>query len=233
MELFIVFDNEHANEHFISGWGYSVYLAPLGLLFDTGSETASLLHNLRLFEISLDTLNTIFLSHFHWDHTGGLLGLLPGIKNTTVVLHQGFSKKFVAEISRLGGKIKEINSPSQLTSEVYSTGCFPKPIPEAGLVLETEKHLVLLTGCAHPGILFMAQETKRLFGRPPSLLMGGFHLLNKTGAEILAIAHELKRLGVTQVAPSHCTGKKALAIFADVFGDGFLKVGAGTKLLVD
>ncbi|OAG27931.1 MBL fold metallo-hydrolase [Thermodesulfatator autotrophicus] len=232
MELYVVFDNQAQDPAFISGWGYSVYIAPLGLLFDTGSETASLIHNLGLFQVSLDSIDTIFLSHFHWDHTGGLLGLLPYLKNITVVLHGGFSKGFVSEIFRLGGKVKEINSPLQIAPGVYTTGCFPEPVPEAGLIFETENHLVLLTGCAHPGVLFMAQEVERLFRRPPSFIIGGFHLLNRPEEEVFALAWELKRLGVTHVAPSHCTGKKAQAIFAKVFGEGFIKVGAGTKLKI-
>ena len=231
MELWVVFDNRATNSAFKCGWGYSVFLRPYGLLFDTGSEPASLLHNLSLAGISLTELNTVFLSHFHWDHAGGLLGLLSRLeKPLKVVLHRGFSPRFAAEVARLGGEVVFLDEEGPFGEGLFTTGALEAPTPEAALILPAEG--LLLTGCAHPGIRELVLLAGRLLGRPPSLVMGGFHLLNRPKKEVLSLAHELKALGVKRLAPSHCTGEKAERVLAEVFGDDFLWVGAGSRLLV-
>jgi metal-dependent hydrolase (beta-lactamase superfamily II) len=35
----------------------------------------------------------------------------------------------------------------------------------------------------------------------------------------------LKKLGMQTVAPSHCSGDKAISMFRDAFGNGFVKMG--------
>lgn len=58
------------------------------ILYDTNSEAAPILHNLRILGKSLDKLSTIFLSHCHYDHTDGLTGILEAIdRPISVVAH--------------------------------------------------------------------------------------------------------------------------------------------------
>jgi hypothetical protein len=56
----------------------------------------------------------------------------------------------------------------------------------------------------------------------------GFACLIETGAA--TILAELKRLGVQQVAPSHCTGEGAIEQFRTEFGAGFIPAGAGAVI---
>lgn len=49
------------------------------ILYDANQASGPLLQNLQTLGISLDQLNSIFLSHGHFDHTGGLAGMLEAI----------------------------------------------------------------------------------------------------------------------------------------------------------
>ena len=64
------------------------------------------------------------------------------------------------------------------------------------------------------------------------LVLGGFHLVDKSAGEIEAVIAELQDLGVEQIAPCHCTGDEAMRMFASAFGDGYVPVGVGTVVSV-
>jgi 7,8-dihydropterin-6-yl-methyl-4-(beta-D-ribofuranosyl)aminobenzene 5'-phosphate synthase len=101
---------------------------------------------------------------------------------------------------------------------------------EQALTLDTAQGLVILTGCAHPGIVAIVREAKRRHGRPIRLVMGGFHLLRQPERQIRAMIGELKALGVSQVAPSHCAGDRATALFRDAWSEDFLEGGCGAVI---
>ena len=86
---------------------------------------------------------------------------------------------------------------------------------------------VLLTGCAHPGIVEIVEHTIKVIGRPPELVLGGFHLGGFGTGHLKRIALQLKELGVEKVAPCHCSGVNARKVFKEVFGERFLEVGVG------
>lgn len=57
------------------------------LLFDTGSSTPALVHNLKQMEIDVSSVDMIVLSHGHWDHVGGLMTILNHIGKKVPVLY--------------------------------------------------------------------------------------------------------------------------------------------------
>jgi 7,8-dihydropterin-6-yl-methyl-4-(beta-D-ribofuranosyl)aminobenzene 5'-phosphate synthase len=73
-------------------------------------------------------------------------------------------------------------------------------------VLESRERLVLISGCAHPGIAAMATRAKEALKKDIYLIAGGLHLLGKSPAEVLDTVRELRELGVRKVAPSHYSG---------------------------
>jgi len=106
-----------------------------------------------------------------------------------------------------------------------------RSIPEQALVIRTGQGLVIITGCAHPGIVAIVEQAQEMFAEPIHLVLGGFHLGSKNIAEIDAIRRDFRRLGVAQVAPCHCTGERAISMFAAEYGDNFIQTGVG-KLIV-
>ena len=53
------------------------------------------------------------------------------------------------------------------------------------------------------------------------------------GPSICKKAEQLKEMGVKHIAPSHCSGGEAMKIFAEVYGDQFVKSGLGRSISVD
>jgi 7,8-dihydropterin-6-yl-methyl-4-(beta-D-ribofuranosyl)aminobenzene 5'-phosphate synthase len=64
------------------------------------------------------------------------------------------------------------------------------------------------------------------------LVLGGFHLGGKREAEIDAILTDFRRLEVEQVAPCHCTGDQAIAMFAAEYGEDYIQAGVGRRILI-
>lgn len=101
---------------------------------------------------------------------------------------------------------------------------------EQCLTVDTPGGLVVIVGCAHPGILPMLERVKRQTGRPLYFVIGGFHLLDQPEAEVRRIATAMQAMGVAYVSPTHCTGKTAKAVFRDVFGDRYVRAGVGAVI---
>ena len=56
-------------------WGFSALIETEAgmLLFDTGFKQSTVWHNSQSLEIDLSMVNHVILTHYHTDHTGGLL----------------------------------------------------------------------------------------------------------------------------------------------------------------
>ena len=104
-------------------------------------------------------------------------------------------------------------------------------VPEQGLVVLHDKGPILITGCAHPGIVNMAQKTISLSGRKLFGIIGGFHLLFLSLDEILNIVYLLDEMVEGFIAPCHCTGDEAINLFRRL-KDKFLEIKCGTEIIV-
>lgn len=65
------------------------------ILFDTGDFAEPVLFNSKQLNLSLDPIESIVLSHSHYDHTGGLIGVLKqmAVKERPVIAHPDVFKK--------------------------------------------------------------------------------------------------------------------------------------------
>jgi len=104
-------------------------------------------------------------------------------------------------------------------------------LSELSLALVTPEGIVLVTGCSHSGIEAIVRQTRATVGKEIQLVIGGFHLLPDSAAEIRRLAQTLKQdLGVRRVAPAHCTGMLAFKIFREVYGENFVTAGLGSEV---
>jgi 7,8-dihydropterin-6-yl-methyl-4-(beta-D-ribofuranosyl)aminobenzene 5'-phosphate synthase len=86
---------------------------------------------------------------------------------------------------------------------------------------------VIITGCAHPGIVEMIGRSVELGAAEPYLVMGGFHLFGSSRQAVRDVIDRFRSLGVHKVAPCHCTGPEAMEMFHQNFQEDYLPCGVG------
>lgn len=104
---------------------------------------------------------------------------------------------------------------------------------EQALILRTSKGLVVITGCAHPGIVQLLETVKKRLEAPIYLVLGGFHLFRKNRKFVDKIVDAFQALRVEKAAPCHCSGDAAIAQFQEAYQDRFCHIGTGTVLTLD
>lgn len=111
------------------------------ILFDTGQSAEPILSNMKLMRLEPSMIDLVFLSHCHYDHTGGLIGLLKagGARGIPVIAHPSiFRPHFITKprlrhvgmgldnnektIREVGGEALLTEEPLQLSDGVISTG---------------------------------------------------------------------------------------------------------------
>jgi 7,8-dihydropterin-6-yl-methyl-4-(beta-D-ribofuranosyl)aminobenzene 5'-phosphate synthase len=230
----VAYDNRSLQEDLTPDWGFACVVDASGhrLLFDTGAKGNLLLANLRKLRIDPATLEAVVISHNHWDHTGGLESVLP-LCSARCYLPASAATELGARTIGAGGTSIPVAGRASIWPGVWLTGELGEGIKEQSLVLETDSGLVLITGCAHPGVVNIARRVKEDFGQPPWLVLGGFHLGDASKEEVKQIVEALKALGVTKAGPAHCTGDQAIAQFQQSWPDGYERIGCGWVLTME
>jgi 7,8-dihydropterin-6-yl-methyl-4-(beta-D-ribofuranosyl)aminobenzene 5'-phosphate synthase len=229
--LTIVYDNLPFDARLKTAWGFAclVEIGETTVLFDTGGDGPTLMGNMAALDIDPRRIDAVVLSHIHSDHTGGLDALLAVNDLVTVFVPRSFPDEFKARVSRRVPVI-QVREPMTVTDHIRTTGEMGTSIIEQSLIVETDEGLIVVAGCAHPGIVEIVQQAKR-YG-DVYLVLGGFHLGDRSAQEVETIIAALKRLGVRKVAPSHCTGEKAIEQFKAAFGKDFILAGAGLRFVI-
>ena len=231
MKLATVYDNRSLYPHLASRWGFACLVGD-DLLFDTGGDGRTLLSNMAKMGIDPSRIGTVVLSHAHGDHTGGLGSLLGTGVRPTVYVPRSFPSRFKADVRSLT-RLVEVHEPLEIRPGVHTTGEVGRGLVEQALAVETEKGLVVITGCAHPGVVEMVRHARQIGEGEVYLVLGGFHLGGVSGRRVERIIADFRRLGVQKVAPCHCTGDRAIEIFAEEYGEDFIRVGVGMVLDVE
>ena len=200
--IITIYDNYLADPRLKTGWGFSCLIrrslgeGKLNILFDTGADSSTLLFNMEKMEISPKEIDFVFISHLHEDHIGGLSGILEMKSNLIVYKPDSFS------------------GPTQITNGIWTTGPMGDKIKEQSLIIDSEKGLIIITGCAHPGIVNIIKKAKGMFPKKNVyLVLGGFHLTEASDSKLRGIIADFKELGVQKVAPCHCSGDRCRELF--------------------
>lgn len=237
MKIKILFDSDRLGREFSVGWGFSC-LAAEQVLFDAGNSADSLFSNMNSMNVDIARLEAVVISHEHWDHIGGLWEILKIKHGLRVYACPGFSVEFKAKVKTLNASIVEVDKPTEIMENFYTTGEIPatydgKNTPEQALVVRTENGNSVVTGCSHPGIVKMLENIQQSFSLQGFyLVMGGFHLLDKNRSTIKSIVEEFRRMRVTKAGPAHCTGKEATTLLREEYKDDFVPVRVGLTLTV-
>lgn len=100
VSITVLVDNT-SSEHFLSEHGLSLWIhyRDKRILFDTGQSNL-VLHNAKTLKIDLPSTDAVVLSHGHYDHTGGLSGVLSIASKAKIYLHPAATKpKFSQKLS--------------------------------------------------------------------------------------------------------------------------------------
>ncbi|MBN1352005.1 MBL fold metallo-hydrolase [candidate division KSB1 bacterium] len=230
----IVYDNYVFQEGTRADWGFSCFIegTEKTILFDTGYDGQILLQNIDTLGVELDSLELVFISHDHLDHTGGLDAVMGRNSNISVYFGASFPESFSQDISDNGGIPIRVSDPIQICENVYSTGEIQSHINEQSLILDTDEGLIIITGCSHPGILNIVRSVKSFLDKEIYLVFGGFHLEDSSEVTINWIIRQFKAMGVKKCGPSHCTGSTAIAMFREAYGEDFVVMGVGKTIQV-
>jgi 7,8-dihydropterin-6-yl-methyl-4-(beta-D-ribofuranosyl)aminobenzene 5'-phosphate synthase len=172
-------------------------------------------------------IDLVVISHIHGDHIGGLEGFLEQNRNVSVFFPASFPARFKEYLAKSGVPASVIHEPVMICNSVYSTGELEMWIKEQALIIHTDRGIILITGCAHPGIVKVVKTAKNLIGDDVLLIMGGFHLSGASKPVIEDMISKLKKLGVRYTGPCHCSGDLARQLFKIEYGNNYIDAGVG------
>lgn len=203
MKITIIYDNDVWKTGLQARWGFSCLVEAFNLriLFDTGGNGSLLLENMRKLNIDPMTINSVFISHNHGDHTGGLADFLK-INPVKVYLPPSCSVPPEAK------EVMMADKPLKIHENMISTGELKKI--EQSLVIKMDEGVAVIVGCSHPGVQSILEVASQ-FGKV-RVLIGGLH-----GFRDFRLVKDLKL-----ICPTHCTQYKARikALYPEKYVDG-------------
>ena len=106
-------------------------------------------------------------------------------------------------------------------------------LDDSALVMHLRgKGLIVLSGCAHSGIINTIHYATKVTGiQRVHAVIGGFHLTGPAFEPIIGETVEaVKDVAPRYVVPTHCTGRKAMQTFEREMPDAFVLNMSGTRL---
>jgi 7,8-dihydropterin-6-yl-methyl-4-(beta-D-ribofuranosyl)aminobenzene 5'-phosphate synthase len=197
-DIHVVYDNLCSKEGFKRGFGFGAlifsHFTKEYTLFDVGEKYGILKNNLDKLNVDVFKIKNIIISHSHLDHTGSLSGIIK--ENEKFSLYTPYSnlRSFKSKFPSIN--INAYNEIMEIEENMFLSGEFGETIKEQFLFLKKDEKLMLLVGCAHPGLekfILYAQNYGNLYG-----IIGGFHGFNKL--------EYLKN--IKQIVGCHCTKYK-------------------------
>lgn len=228
------------------GLSYLIEIDREMILFDTGHTDVFLKNAAVLgFDIQRD-VETVVLSHGHWDHGDGLQFL----HDKKLITHpSAFENRYrKTDNSPIGlwmdkteiqqkFQLIESKSPLQITKNLWYLGEIPRVndfesqtttfnlssgeedfvLDDSALVATTGNKLTVISGCAHSGICNICEYAKKVTGiKQIQTVIGGFHLKDQDEQTRRTLDY-FRKNKIETLLPSHCTALPAKALFNESF----------------
>lgn len=230
----ILYDNYVSNSETQEDWGFSCLIGGSheSILFDTGTKPEILFENAEKIGVDLNKVSTIFISHNHFDHTGGLGEFLKKFPGKTVYILNSFPDDFKEALQTYDAEIMLVNDSKEIFKNVYTTGEMGTTIKEESMIFKTSKGFIIVTGCSHQGVVDIIVKAKEITGEEPYLILGGFHLMNHSKDRVSQIIQCFEEQGLIKCGATHCTGKRAMKQFKEHYKDNFIVLGTGKEIFI-
>lgn len=230
------------------------------ILYDTGPNWETLLHNALLLDKNLKDVDMIVISHGHHDHGNDLIPLLEylGRENVPIVVHPlAFDRNSSIKVNSSKDSIKEmkadlnlIDKPSLIYKGVWFSGSIPRregnpvhPVRnEKGEVVDevlddTSLYFlgkdggIILTGCGHSGFINIVMHAKEILNVDNiSAVVGGLHGIDQSEEGLESTVRFVGEEKIKLLAPCHCSGP--LVFYLSRF-PGFVDVGVGSSFVFE
>jgi len=230
----VIYDNYSSSEQCAGDWGFSCLIQGLEktILFDTGTKPEIFRKNLESLSINIEDIDLIVISHNHGDHTGGLPVILEKRTDLPLYLPTSVESKFLERYKSCAETVIPVSEPLEICNGVYLSGEMDNSIKEQSLFVQTDKGLVIVTGCSHQGVDNIIMKATEISDEKIYMTFGGFHLLNHSEEQIKEILKIFLSEGVQKCGATHCTGEEATMMFKEAYGADFINLGAGRKIII-
>ncbi len=277
MRILNLMENTEGAAGCVPAHGLSFYVETAGheLLLDLGPSEQTL-RNAEILGVDLRSVDTVVLSHGHYDHSGGILPFAQLNDKAVIYMQDAAPGEYYADDGEAAAeryryigidpKIRTLPQVRLLQGdavigdglELFTIRDRTHALPSANgrllvktpegyrrddfshehfLVIRENGRSVLLSGCAHNGILSIMDAYEKRYGTAPDLVVSGFHLMKKSEysdaeiAEIRNIALELLRYPCRYVT-CHCTGTVAFDVMKEILGERLQYVHCGEEVRV-
>ncbi len=246
IEIINLNDNRNDNCDLDNEHGLSLYIRidEYAFLFDTGQSDVYI-NNAKKLNVDLDKIDTIVLSHGHYDHANGLKFF---DKKVNLITHPDcFNYRVSKRTGTYGGmnlnkdeiveKFNLITSvePYKVVDDVYYLGQvkrtiewegkkFPMVIKDgtddivlddSGLLIKTSKGLIIISGCAHSGICNTIEYAKEVTKENKVLAVMGGFHLKEINDATMKTLGYIKNNDIESIYLSHCTDDIVCDYFRD------------------
>jgi 7,8-dihydropterin-6-yl-methyl-4-(beta-D-ribofuranosyl)aminobenzene 5'-phosphate synthase len=101
---------------------------------------------------------------------------------------------------------------------------------EISLIIDSEKGLIIISGCSHRGMINILNSVKRFFDKNIYAFIGGTHLIGSSDFRLSQTVKKLNNFDLKILGACHCTGDKAMKLLSKEFKDSFVRIKTGTYL---
>lgn len=175
------------------------------------------------------------------NHKEKYIGIDPEIKTLSQVKMIDGNKRIDKELFLFCGVLGRRLWPSgNLELKVKKGSDFYQDqfLHEQYLVIEEGSKNVLISGCAHNGILNILDRYREIYGKNPNVVFSGFHMRRKSDYSeedfeiIRQTATELKKMD-TIFYTGHCTGEVPFQILKELMGEQLFYIHSGDEVQID
>jgi len=230
----VIVDNNPGGPGLLTRWGVSILVEADNhtILFDTGPDPEALKLNMQALGVNVENIDTIFISHGHHDHVGGISYIAEAKRGAMVYLPSHAGKSLKEGLKRLGLKVVEVSEPTEIYPGIISLGEMYGPPYEHSLAVCLREGVVVVVGCSHPGVEKIVKKAYEATGKPVIMVIGGMHLGGASEERLKSIVDTFRSVGVKAVFPIHCSGDNARRYFEAALGEAYMDGHVGVKVAV-